>query len=420
MTRIEVVLRVGDADLPAGILGAEQRRGRDAGAYFTYHPAYLADPRGYDLGPGLPRRAGTLRTPPGRLMFGAFTDCAPDRWGRTLMQRANRARAAEHRETARTLTELDFLLGARDDLRQGALRFRDAEGGPFLTQTEEGVPALAQLGDLLALADRAADEQLVAEDLARLVRGGSSLGGARPKAHVRSADGTAAIAKFPSAATDTWNVMAWEATALDLAARAGIDVPTHTLLEIAGRSVLVLDRFDRRGTLDATPERLGYVSAMTLSEATDGDLGDFLDLVDIAERHSPDATGDIHRLFRRALFSALISNTDNHLRNHGYLRTPGGWALAPAFDLNPNPDSGQLSVGVTGRTTGIVEAAVEAEEIFRHDRHDALVVLAEVVEAVDGWASVAARHGLPPAEVQRMRSAFESPEADRAAQLLRH
>lgn len=187
---------------------------------------------------------GTHHSRVGQPLFGAITDCAPDRWGRTLVLRREAALARAEGRTARSLAESDFLLGVRDDLRQGALRFT-ADGRVFLADDTTGVPELTDLPALLDLSNRAERDTADLSDLQRLIRVGSSLGGARPKAHVRETDGRLAIAKFPSADHDTWNVMTWEKVALDLAAQAGIEVPRSRLLDLAGRSVLVVDRFDR-------------------------------------------------------------------------------------------------------------------------------------------------------------------------------
>ncbi len=171
-----------------------------------------------------------------------------------------------------------------------------------------------------------------------MLRVGSSLGGAPPKAHVVAPNGSTAIAKFPSANTDTWNVMAWEKTALDLARSAGIAVPNSTLLPVAGRQILVVERFDRAGSKDA---RIGYASTRTLLEARDGATASYLDIREVVEEISPAATDDLRQLWRRVAFNILISNTDDHLRNHGFLHTEGqAWTLSPAFDMNPNPDPG--------------------------------------------------------------------------------
>lgn len=194
---------------------SRRRRGAES-ASFAYDEGYLARPDAYPLDPALPLVSGTQHTALGLPLFGAFGDSAPDRWGRSLIQRAERSRAREAGTAARDIAEIDYLLGVRDDLRQGALRFSLGDDHGFLAPDSTGVPALADLGELLDLATKAENARAGYEELSRLVRAGGSLGGARPKAHVRGADGRLAIAKFPSANSDTWNVMAWEKVALDL------------------------------------------------------------------------------------------------------------------------------------------------------------------------------------------------------------
>lgn len=406
-------------DLLAGTLRPAVKRGMQVGETFTYATDWLADPRGYALDPDLPMVAGPLQTALGVPLFGAFTDCAPDRWGRTLVLQAERTLAAEEDRTPRSLHDVHFLLGARDDLRQGALRFRTEPSGPFLADDAPGVPAVAELGDLLDLAARNEREPLVSAELRRLVRAGSSLGGARPKAHVRSVGDAVAIAKFPSDAADSWDVMAWEAVALDLAGRAGIAVPTFELVRIGGRSVLIVDRFDRGGRNAAGDlVRIGYASAMTMLGARDGDAADFDDIAEVVEERSPNATADLHELWRRLVFSALISNTDNHLRNHGFLHQGGeSWRLAPAFDLNPDPLRTQLATGVAGVRDEPLAAAVEHADLFRLTRVQAGHVLAEVRAAVRGWGQVAQRYGLQPAAIASMAPAFEHRTAELADRL---
>ena len=407
MTAVGVYVRIGGTDVRAGTLYVHRRRGVQS-ASFSYDSAYLADRRAYALDPALPLAGGTYQTGVGRAMFGAFTDCAPDRWGRTLVARREAALAREEGRTRRTLTEVDYLLGVRDDLRQGAMRFRQGDDGPFLAEESTGVPALTDLPELLRLAERAERDTAGLPDLHRLVRVGSSLGGTRPKVHVRLPDGRVAIAKFPSADHDTWNVMAWEKVALDLAEAAGIQVPDSELLHLAGRSVLVVNRFDR------TPggERLGYASAMTMLDATDGEQRTYLDIADVIEQVSTQATSELHQLWRRLVFTILISNTDDHLRNHGFLHQRGDtWALAPAFDLNPNPAPGPtyLSTAIdVGADEASLDTALSVSELFRLDDRQAHEVLDEVVHCVGTWRRVAARHGLTPSEVARMEPAFSA------------
>jgi serine/threonine-protein kinase HipA len=412
---IEVNVAVGDRNLLAGQMYSHRHRGSES-ASFVYDSRYLADPDAYSLDPALPLVTGTLQTPVGRRLFGAFADSSPDRWGRTLIQRAERARAKAAATAPRSMSEIDLLLGVRDDLRQGALRFRLGDQGPFLATEESGVPVLTDLPALLDIAARAERDTANYEDLRRLLRAGSSLGGARPKAHVLDAGGRVSIAKFPSVASDTWNVMAWEKVALDLARDAGVMVPDSQLIRAGDRHVLIVDRFDRLGTA-----RVGYASAMTMLEASDGDQRSYLEIAAVIEERSTAATEDLRQLWRRMAFSILISNTDDHLRNHGFLHQRGeSWTLSPAFDLNPNPDPGpkNLSTAIDFTDTrASVDTLISVAPYFRLDPGDAVEVLAQVARAAARWRMVAKRHGLTQQDLDDMEPAFEHAESQRAQAL---
>ncbi|MEA2009327.1 MAG: HipA domain-containing protein, partial [Actinomycetota bacterium] len=308
MSEVEVVASLAGTDVLAGQLHSHRRRATES-ATFYYDQAYLARFDAYALDPALPLVAGALHTPVGLGLFNAFRDSAPDRWGRNLIMRRERQRASSTGETPRDVSEFDFLLGVRDDLRQGAIRFRDPQTGDYLEDDDIGVPAVADLPQLLDIAASVETDSAAAPELRRLVRAGSSLGGARPKTHVIAPDGRAAIAKFPSTSADTWNVMAWESVALHLAADAGVEVPRSELVTVANRSVLIVDRFDR--TL--TGQRIGYASALTMLEAREGDQRSYLDIAEIIEERSPHATKDLHQLWRRMVLYVMISNTDDHL-----------------------------------------------------------------------------------------------------------
>ena len=416
MNAVEVWVSIGGVDVRAGTLYPHRRRGGSAeSASFTYLDEYIANPHAYSLEPGLPLEAGAHQSTIGHSTFGAFGDCAPDRWGRTLVKRREAAQARAEGREPRSLGEVDYLLGVRDDLRQGALRFRHGDG-PFEAVEDRGVPALTDLPELLTLAARAEADSADLPDLQRLIRVGSSLGGARPKAHVRDADGNLAIAKFPSAAHDTWNVMAWEKVALELAARAGITVPDSTLLNLADRSVLVVDRFDRTQDADGGPAgRVGYVSAMTMLQSTDGEQGSYLEIAEAIETRSSRATSDLHQLWRRIVFSILISNTDDHLRNHGFLHEDGDtWRLSPAFDINPNPEPGpkHLSTAIDlGDDTASVALALSVADYFRLSAEEANEVISQVQAAVSHWAPVARKYGLSSQEITAMSWAFDTHSA---------
>jgi serine/threonine-protein kinase HipA len=410
---IEVFVQLEGRDLLAGRLWSH-RRGRAESATFAYASSYLSHEGAYPLDPALPLTAGQHQTPADREIFGAFSDCAPDRWGRMLIGRRQRKLAGQ--STAPSLGEVDYLLGVRDDLRQGALRFRDPAAGVFLADERGAVPQLIDLPRLLDLADRAERDVASEEELAILLRGGSSLGGARPKAHVVGRDGRVAIAKFPRAEGDEWDVIGWEGVALELAREGGIETPRAVLHRFADRRVLVVERFDRLGET-----RVGYASAMTMLEAKDGEERSYLDLAEVVEAESERATADLQELWRRAAFSVLISNTDNHLRNHGFLhRGAAGWELSPAFDLNPDPQPGLklLSTGIDGRSNALdLRLLLEVAGLFRLTDEDARRIVSEVSAATAGWREAARRVGLDRDSIARMTPAFEHDSGQLASEI---
>ena len=400
---VEVFAQIAGEDVFAGRLWSHQRRAVES-ATFTYADEYLQRD-GYALDPALPLSAGQHQTSIGHALFGAFTDCAPDRWGRRLINRAEKARARRDSGGARHFAEIDYLLGVRDDMRQGALRFRYPNGDAFLAREEVGIPPLVELARLLNASAKLERDEATDEELRLLLRAGSSLGGARPKAHVIDSCGRAAIAKFPSVSGDEWDVTAWEAVAIELAHRAGIRVPTAQLHQIDGKSVLVVARFDR----DAA-RRIGYVSAMTMLEAKDGDQRSYLEIAEVIEAQSPKASDDLRELWRRIAFSILISNTDDHLRNHGFLRTiSAGWELAPAFDLNPDPRPGpkHLSTAIDVDDTASIENLMDIAGYFRVDANAAREILSAVLESTTRWQQVANRVGLTATAITDMAPAFE-------------
>lgn len=415
-TSVDVVVQIAGLDVAAGRLWAHSGRGTES-ATFEYTPEYLARTDAYSLDPLLPMVAGQQQTPAGQALFGALSDAAPDGWGRRLIAREEIHRASEQNRTPRSRPEIDFLLGVRDDLRQGALRFRDPESGAYLAKST-GVPHLIELPRLLHAAEELERESESEEDLRLLLEGGSSLGGARPKAHVRETDGTLGIAKFPAPEGDNWDVIRWEAVSLTLAAHAGISVPQFAVHAVAGRPVLILQRFDRHDD-----ERIGYVSAMTLLEAADGDGRSYLEVAEAIEEHSPSATVDLRELWRRMVFSRLISNTDDHLRNHGFLRTStAGWSLSPAFDLNPNPQPGGArfrTVVDEGREgENDIDVALDVAGMFRLTPDEAVGVLADAVSAVSHWADVAKALGVAGGEIDRMSGAFTTASAEVATRAI--
>jgi serine/threonine-protein kinase HipA len=397
-----------------GRLWTTSAKGRET-ATFEYDDAWLAAPEHFALEPSLALGPGPFHTGAGRAIFGALGDSAPDRWGRTLMARAERRRAAAESRRPRTLLEIDYLLGVNDEARQGALRFALTEGGPFVAEASSNpVPPLVQLARLLAATDHVLDDDETDEDLRLLLAPGSSLGGARPKASVRDKDGSLLVAKFP-AKTDEVNVVRWEALALSLARRAGIVVPDWRLESVADRDVLLVRRFDRAGNT-----RIPFLSALSMLGAGDREMRSYLEIADTLRMHGAAVGEDLPALWRRVVFNVLISNTDDHLRNHGFLYTGSdGWRLSPAYDLNPvpvdiKPRVLSTAIGLDDDPTASLELALEVAGDFAVSESNSMAIAGGVGQAVARWRDEAAALGIPPNEVERMSSAFEHEDLEAA------
>jgi serine/threonine-protein kinase HipA len=389
-----------------GRLWWRTRKDRES-ATFEYDNSWLTHPERFSLEPALKLGPGPFHTPSDKPLFGAIGDSAPDRWGRVLMRRAERRRAERAGTAPRTLREIDYLLLVDDEARQGALRFREREQSPFLAEAgPTKIPPLIELARLLSSAEHVLSDTDTDEDLRLLLAPGSSLGGARPKASVRDGDGHLAIAKFPSKG-DEINTVLWEATALTLAAKAGIPVPAWRLETAGDNPVLLLRRFDRE-----KGARIPFVSAMSMLDARDNEARSYLEFVDVLRQYGAAPREDMRALWRRIVFSVLISNTDDHLRNHGFLWAgPAGWRLSPAYDLNPVPADIRPRVLSTAINlddgTASVALALEVAAYFELTRDEASLILADVGKAIAGWRRVAAKLGLTIKEIDRMASAFE-------------
>ncbi|WP_226345826.1 type II toxin-antitoxin system HipA family toxin [Agilicoccus flavus] len=400
MTTVDVVLAGSGRDRPVGQAHVTRSRGRIS-TTFVYDPHYLAS-GGMAIDPALPLVSGSQHQSG---LVRAFADSAPDRWGRNLIEKAERMRAREEGRAAHGLDDLDFLLGVSDDTRQGALRFRLPGHERFLGKPSS-VPPLVSLPRLL----RASDELTSQHDPTAAVKqlmdtGTTGLGGARPKAAVRLDDGSLAIAKFPHPGDD-WDVMAWEATALDLMETAGIRVPQRRLTRIGDRSVLILRRFDRT----VAGDRVGYISALTATGSVDGEHRDYADVAEAMRDLSLSPRRDHHELFDRVAAGIALGNTDDHLRNHGFLAEQGSWTLSPVFDVNPNPDPWRA------RSTSIMGADAQPDEV------DGLLALAEdcsltidqardrvrgVAASLAGWRDGARRHRIGESEIAMMAESID-------------
>jgi serine/threonine-protein kinase HipA len=396
-----------------GRLWARRKQGRES-ASFEYAETWLSNSLRFALEPALELAKGPQHTRPGRILFGAIGDSAPDRWGRVLIQREERRRARDEKRAPRALSEADYLLRVADITRQGALRFAHAEGEAFLAESDaRQIPPLIRLPKLLAAAMHVGTGKESDADLKLLLAPGSSLGGARPKASVIDNDGHLSIAKFPKD-DDKMRIPVWEALALSLAAKARIATPVWRLEEIAKRPVLLLRRFDREGK-----RRIPFLSAMSMLAATDGEPRSYMELADALRQYGAQAEADCAELWRRIVFNILVSNTDDHLRNHGFLyRSKRGWQLAPAYDLNPTPTDLKermlsLTIDETDNTASL-DLAFQVAEHFGLKPKGAKVIAAEVGNAVSKWRHVAKSLGLTANEIDRMASAFEHDDLSQA------
>ncbi len=396
-----------------GRLWVHDRNGRES-VSFEYDRDWLNHPKCFSLDPSLQLIAGSFHASSDKPLFGAIDDSAPDRWGRLLMRRSERRLAERERRTARALREIDFLLMVDDETRQGALRFKRKEHDPFLTTYDKSpIPPLIEIGRLLTATEHVLQESDTEEDLRILLAPGASLGGARPKASVRDKDGRLAIAKFPKQ-DDEINIIRWEALALTLASKAGINVPEWRLESIGRRQLLLSRRFDRTSNT-----RIPYLSAMSVLSAKDNEMHSYLEIADAIRQMSALPKEDLAALWRRIVFNILISNVDDHLRNHAFLYLGiSGWRLSPAYDLNPTPTDIKpriLSTAIDASdATASLDLAIDVAHYFDLGITQAKAIIKEVGSAVALWQKEALKLKLSKKEIERMSSAFEHKDLQQA------
>lgn len=415
MTDVEVHIDLEGQVRPLGTLHRQASR-RGETVTFEYDETWLGDANRFSIEPALTLTAGAFPPLAGQPIFGSIGDSAPDTWGRRLMQRAERRLAEREGRQVRTLGELHYLLGVADETRLGALRFRWLGEEVFQSPVRDGVPALIELGRLLQITERIERDEETDDDLHLIFAPGSSLGGARPKASVIDQHGHLSIAKFPKE-SDEYSIETWEEIALRLAERAGIQTPEHALLQVTGKPVLLSRRFDRDNGW-----RIPFLSAMSMTGSRDGERGSYPELVDALTAHGAQAKGDALQLYRRVVFNVLVSNVDDHLRNHGFLWSgQGGWILSPAYDLNPTPVDVKARILTTNidldEGTCSVELLQETAGYFGLGDRQSCTIIREVAEVTSSWQAVAAEVGARRAEITRMASAFEHEDLQAALKL---
>ncbi len=400
-----------DSPVPMGTLRRQSGGSGDVFS-FEYDERWLQRREAFAFDPDLALASGAQYPAGDRSTFGIFLDSSPDRWGRKLMQRRENTRARAESRQPRMLTEWDFLLGVHDETRLGALRFRASADGPYIDSDRQvAAPPLTSLRELQA-ASRYLEEHEGDDDaeyvkwLSQLVAPGSSLGGARPKASVRDEAGALCLAKFPSR-DDTHDVGAWELVAHRLAAKAGINVPATRALRLgdSNHTTFLAQRFDRT----ADDRRLAFVSAMTLTQRADGEGGaSYLELVDLLQSRGVSTDADCAELFRRVVFSILIHNTDDHLRNHGFFIDAKGVALSPVFDINPSLQRRELTLAINENETACdVTIALEAHREYGLSGVEAEEIFRQVQTAVGTWREEAERLKIARGERELMASAFQ-------------
>lgn len=373
---------------------------------FSYEPNWVAAKASFALDPSLHLYEGEQYQ---AALPGIFADAAPDRWGRTLLERREALMARREGRRPRSLDEWDFLIGVHDATRMGALRLARLIDGAFVDDAPLAIPPYARLRELehwaheleVGLPPPATDED---RWIAMLVAPGSSLGGARPKANFLD-DGALWIAKFPSR-EDRHDVGAWEYVVTRLAADAGIEVPETRLLRLGSTyRTFSTRRFDRSGG-----QRRLYASAMTLAGRRDNEDASYLDIAQAVEHFGDPAMidDDLRQLFRRVVFNVLVANRDDHLRNHGFLRSRQGWRLAPAFDINPSPQKLEHALALDGDLRIPELPIVRATAPFyRLSPSCADNVIVEVAAAVSRWQSVALDADVSRDEIESLAAAFE-------------
>ena len=391
-----------------GMLSAHFAKGKKAFS-FEYDNTWLRSQQRQLLDPDIRFFSGA-QFPNNKENFGVFLDSMPDTWGRTLMKRRAARQARERNEKAPILYDIDYLLGVYDENRMGALRFKTDPDGPFLDNNSEmPTPHWSSIRELQHAAECLETDDEIGEEkkwLAILMAPGSSLGGARPKANILDNDNELWIAKFPSK-NDTIDKAAWEYLAFELAINAGISMTPCKLEKIAGRHhTFFTKRFDRdKG------ERIHFASAMTMTGNNEDRIRDhpasYLDIAEFISNYGENIEENLHQLWRRIIFNISISNTDDHLRNHGFILSEGGWILSPAYDLNPSMDKNGLALNIDMDSNMLdFDVAKEVGDFFRLNEMQMNKIIAEVSDSVSQWEKLAEKIGISASDREIMRGAF--------------
>lgn len=401
-------LEIKDSKL-IGTLSAHQGKGRKAFS-FMYDEKWLEQEKPFLFDPDITWNKG-LQFPVGKNNFGVFNDAMPDTWGRTLMKRREAQVAREESRTAKNLQDLDFLLGVNDESRMGGLRFKLQENGPFLNNDKiHPTPPWSSIRELqygISLIESDKDTKEVRKWLNILVAPGSSLGGARPKATIMDEEGNLWIAKFPSK-EDKSDKAAWEFLAYKLAIKAGVEMAKCKIEKITGKyHTFFTKRFDR-----IKNRRIHFASAMTMTGNNEDSIKEnhpsYLDMAEFIQFNESNNKKELEQLWRRMVFNIAISNTDDHLRNHGFMLHKNGWQLSPAYDINPSIDKEGLALNIDTTNNGLdFDLAKSVGEYFKLNEKQMDEILKDIKTSVKNWKTEAAKIGISKAEITLMSAAFK-------------
>jgi serine/threonine-protein kinase HipA len=396
-----------------GILHSEIVRGKEIFS-FEYSDEWLKSKFAQVIDPALGLYSGPHYPGDNKNNFGIFLDSSPDRWGRVLMKRREAILAREEGRQERTLMESDFLLGVFDENRVGGLRFKIKEEGHFLNQDRSlAAPPWSSIRELQEVSLKYESDEEVSNSehlkwLNILLAPGSSLGGARPKASIKDSNNDLWIAKFPSV-NDAKDVGGWEMVVHDLAVKCGLDVAEAKVEKFTERyHTFLVKRFDRE-----INERIHYASAMTMlgyTDERDSHAGvSYLELADFISTNGARVNDDLEELWKRIVFSISVSNTDDHLRNHGFILTEKGWLLSPAFDINPNEMGTGLNLNISDSDNSLeYDLALEVAEYFRVKKDKAEKIITDIKSTVSMWRQIANKFDIPKSELLIMDKAFRT------------
>ena len=395
-----------------GELCYEKLRGSESYA-FRFDDNWLKFHAGIKLSEDINNYPGLQYTQPGNDIFGCFSDALPDRWGRTLLKRREQIQASEEKRAVRNLSSFDYLMGIDDFSRMGGFRLKRELDGDFINVSPSlKIPPLTELRQLVLASqevEKSEENDVLPEKkwIAQLIQPGTSLGGARPKAGVLDDSGNLCIAKFPSR-KDDYDTGLWEHFSHLLARKAGINAAQTKVLGGLGKyHTLLSKRFDRTDE----GKRIHFASSMSLIGLRDGDNAQggygYLNIVDFILQSCCDVEKNLQELYRRVAFNICIGNSDDHFRNHGFLLTPRGWTLSPAYDMNPTLNEYQSLLINESSNKADIRTLLESCESYMIKKEVAENIIRQVQAAVAGWENLAVLLQIPARDVTMFKDRFK-------------